>query len=158
MAGWVRTQPASLPPDSYVGWLASITLKNEYVLGTLGVAALYKLFISHLWQKGYASHCTSSEPLTMLAGKRRRSASLTRGALRGGSDLRSSYRHMSHASRNAAFPSVAPAPSSGIVCRKNSPPYRNAWPRVSLVCVSRNSRSSARIVIPVDLQSSRPRA
>jgi transposase InsO family protein len=46
------------------------------------------------WDKAYASYCTSCEPWTMFAGKRRRAASLTPCALRGGSGPGSSYRHM----------------------------------------------------------------
>jgi putative transposase len=46
------------------------------------------------WYKAYASYCTSCEPWTMFAGKRRRAASLTPCALRGGSGPGSSYRHM----------------------------------------------------------------
>ena len=46
------------------------------------------------YDKGYASYCTSCEPWTMLAWKRRRSASLTPCALCGGSGPGSSYRHM----------------------------------------------------------------
>ena len=46
------------------------------------------------WDKAYVSYCTSCEPWTMFSGKRRRSASLTPCALRGGSGPGSSYRHM----------------------------------------------------------------
>ena len=46
------------------------------------------------WEKAYVSYCTSCEPWTMFSGKRRRSASLTPCALRGGSGPGSSYRHM----------------------------------------------------------------
>jgi len=46
------------------------------------------------YDKAYASYCTSCEPWTMFAGKRRRAASLTPCALRGGSGPGSSYRHM----------------------------------------------------------------
>lgn len=46
------------------------------------------------WDKDYASYCTSCEPRTMFAGKRRRAASLTPCALRGGFGPGSSYRHM----------------------------------------------------------------
>jgi transposase InsO family protein len=46
------------------------------------------------YDKAYASYCTSCEPWTMFAGKRRRVASLTPCALRGGSGPGSSYRHM----------------------------------------------------------------
>jgi len=46
------------------------------------------------YDKGYASYCTSCEPWAMFAWKRRRSASLTPCALRGGSGPGSSYRHM----------------------------------------------------------------
>jgi len=44
--------------------------------------------------KAYVSYCTSCEPWTMFSGKRRRSASLTPCALRGGSGPGSSYRNM----------------------------------------------------------------
>jgi transposase InsO family protein len=46
------------------------------------------------YDKAYAPYCTSCEPWTMFAGKRRRSASLKPCALRGGSGPGSSYRHM----------------------------------------------------------------
>jgi transposase InsO family protein len=46
------------------------------------------------YDKAYVSYCTSCEPWTMFSGKRRRSASLTPCALRGGSGPGSSYRHM----------------------------------------------------------------
>ncbi len=46
------------------------------------------------WDKAYVSYCTSCEPWTMFSGKRRRAASLTPCALRGGSGPGSSYRHM----------------------------------------------------------------
>jgi putative transposase len=46
------------------------------------------------YDKAYVSYCTSCEPWTMFPGKRRRSASLTPCALRGGSGPGSSYRDM----------------------------------------------------------------
>ena len=46
------------------------------------------------YDKAYVSYCTSCEPWKMFFGKRRRSASLTPCALRGGSGPGSSYRHM----------------------------------------------------------------
>jgi putative transposase len=46
------------------------------------------------YDKAYVAYCTSCEPWTMFSGKRRRSASLTPCALRGGSGPGSSYRQM----------------------------------------------------------------
>jgi len=46
------------------------------------------------YDKAYVSYCTSCEPWTMFSAKRRRSASLTPCALRGGAGPGSSYRHM----------------------------------------------------------------
>ena len=43
------------------------------------------------WDKAYASYCTSCEPRTTFSGKRRRLASLTPCALRGGLVPGSSY-------------------------------------------------------------------
>jgi putative transposase len=43
------------------------------------------------WDKAYASYCTSREPCTTFSGNRRRLASLTPGALRGGLGPGSSY-------------------------------------------------------------------
>jgi transposase InsO family protein len=43
------------------------------------------------WDKAYASYCTSCEPRTTFSGKRRRLASLTPWAFRGGSGPGSSY-------------------------------------------------------------------
>ena len=45
--------------------------------------------------KAYASYCTSCKPCAALLSKRRRFASLTPGALRGGSGPGSSYNHAS---------------------------------------------------------------
>jgi len=43
------------------------------------------------WDKAYASYCTSCEPCTTFSGNRRRLASLTPCALRGGLGPGSSY-------------------------------------------------------------------
>jgi transposase InsO family protein len=43
------------------------------------------------WDKAYASYCTSCEPWKIFSGKRRRLASFTPWALRGGSGPGSSY-------------------------------------------------------------------
>ena len=47
------------------------------------------------YDKAYASYCTSCKPCAALLSKRRRFASLTPGALRGGSGPGSSYNHAS---------------------------------------------------------------
>src|SRR5712691_8991343 len=82
------------------GWVHHSDRGSQYASGDytdLLKAHGCEISMSHKaspWEKAYVSYCTSCEPWTMFSGKRRRSASLTPCALRGGSGPGSSYRHM----------------------------------------------------------------